>query len=77
MDMGFYWMKDRVKQKEFFVYWKPGSQNMRGYFKKHHQPYHPREICAKYFYMENFLLKIDHKIVYRWANAVLTPIHTV
>ena len=26
MDMRFYWMKDRVKQKDFFVYWKPGSQ---------------------------------------------------
>ena len=21
MDMRFYWMKDRVKQKDFFVYW--------------------------------------------------------
>ena len=27
--------------------------------------------------MENDLLKIDHKIVHEWANAVLTPIHTV
>ena len=26
MDMYFYWMKDRLKQKDFFVYWKPGSQ---------------------------------------------------
>ena len=30
MDMQFYWMKDRVKQKDFFVYWTPGSQNMVG-----------------------------------------------
>ena len=27
--------------------------------------------------MENSLLKIDHKIVHKWANAVLKPIHTV
>ena len=27
--------------------------------------------------MANALLKIDHKIVHKWANAVLTPIHTV
>ena len=28
MDIKFYWMKDRVKQKNFFIYWKPGIQNM-------------------------------------------------
>ena len=27
--------------------------------------------------MANALLKIDHKIVHKWANAVLAPIHTV
>ena len=27
--------------------------------------------------MSNALLKIDHKIAHEWANAVLTPIHTV
>ena len=30
MDIRFYWMKDRVKQKDLFVYWKPGFQNMGG-----------------------------------------------
>ena len=77
MDMQFYWMKDRVKQKDFFVYWKPGSQNMGNYFTKYFPPHHHREICAKYLYMANSLLKIDHNIVHKWANAVLTPIHTV
>ena len=42
MDMQFYWMKDRVKQKHFFVYWKPGIQNMGDYFTKHHPPHHHR-----------------------------------
>ena len=66
MDMQFYWMKDRVKQKDFFVYWKPGSQNTGDYFTKHHQPHHHREICAKYLHMENDLLKIDYNIVHKW-----------
>ena len=70
-------MKDRIKQKDFFVYWKPRSQNMGDYFTKHHPPHHHREIRATYLYMENALLKIDQKIVHKWANAVLTPIHTV
>ena len=40
-EMPFYWMKDRVKQKDFFVYWKPGSQNMGDSFTKHHPPHQP------------------------------------
>ena len=50
---------------------------MENYFTKYHPPHHHREICAKYFYIANSHLKIDHKIVHRWSNAVLTPIHTV
>ena len=69
-------MNDRVKQNDSFVYWRPGSQNMGGYFKKHHQPHCHREICATYLYIENAQLKIYHKIVRKWANAVITPIHT-
>ena len=42
MDMQFYWMKDRVKQKYFFVYWKPGSKNMGDLFTRHHPPHHHR-----------------------------------
>ena len=46
------------------------------YFTKHHSTHHSREICATYLYMVNILLKIDHKIVHKWANAIVTPIHT-
>ena len=77
MDMQFYWMKDRVKQKDFFVYWKPGIQNMGDYFTKHHPPHHHREIHATYLYMANSLLKIDHKVVQEWANDALASNHTV
>ena len=49
---------------------------MGDYFTKHHPPHHHREICATYLYMANALLKIDQKIVHKWSNAVLTPIHT-
>ena len=77
MEIKVYWMEDRVKQKDFFVYWKPGNQNMGDYFTKHHPSHHNRKISATYFYMENALLKNDHKIVHKWANAVLTPIHMV
>jgi hypothetical protein len=38
MDMRFYWIKDRVKQGQFDVYWGPGYQNLADYFTKHHSP---------------------------------------
>jgi hypothetical protein len=31
MDMHFYWIKDRVKQGQFNVYWGPGYQNLEDY----------------------------------------------
>jgi hypothetical protein len=37
-DMRFYWIKDRVKQGQFDVYWGPGYQNLADYFTKHHSP---------------------------------------
>jgi hypothetical protein len=40
MDMRFYWIKDRVKQGQFNVYWGQGFQNLADYFTKHHSPAH-------------------------------------
>jgi hypothetical protein len=43
MDMHFYWVKDRVKQGQFHVYWGPGYQHLAAYSTKHHSPaYHKR-----------------------------------
>jgi hypothetical protein len=40
MDMRFYWIRDRVKQGQFNVYWDPGYQNLADYSTKHHSPAH-------------------------------------
>ena len=64
MVMQLYWTKDIVKQKDFFVYWKPVIKNMWDYFIKHHPPHHHTEIHYTYLYMENALLKIDRKVVH-------------
>ena len=66
MDMQFYWMKDRVKQKYFFVYWKPGSQNMGGYFTKHHPPHHHREFVLRICIWKIPYLKL---IIRLWTNG--------
>jgi hypothetical protein len=44
MDMQFYWIKDRVKQGQFDVYWGLGFQNLADYFKKHHLPAHHKRM---------------------------------
>ena len=36
IDMQFYWLKDRVTQRMFKVYWAPGKVNLADYFSKHH-----------------------------------------
>ena len=40
MDMRFYWLRDRVKQKQFYVHWKRGTTNIADYYTKHHSPNH-------------------------------------
>ena len=49
---------------------------MGDYFTKHNTPHHHKKILATHLYMASVLLKIDQNIVQKWANAVLTPIHT-
>jgi hypothetical protein len=48
MDMRFYWIKDRVKQGKFYVYWGPGYQNLADYFTKHHSPAHHKRMREIY-----------------------------
>jgi hypothetical protein len=44
MDMRFYWVKDRVEEKQFNVGWAPGSTNLGDYFTKHHSPAHHKHM---------------------------------
>ena len=50
MDMRFYWVRDRVKQGQFIVYWKKGSENDADYFTKHHPPAHHRLKRSRYLH---------------------------
>ena len=40
IDMRFYWIRDRVRQGQFVIYWKRGETNRADYFSKHHAPVH-------------------------------------
>jgi hypothetical protein len=50
MDMCFYWIKDRVKQGQFNVYWGPGYQSLADYFTKHHSPAHHKRMRKTYIH---------------------------
>jgi hypothetical protein len=50
MDMRFYWVQDRVEQKQFHVYWRPGHTNLADYFTKHHSPSHHRRERSTYLH---------------------------
>ena len=48
MDMRFYWLRDRVRQGQFHVYWKAGAGNKADYFTKHHPTSHHRTMRPTY-----------------------------
>ena len=46
--MRFYWLKDRVEQGQFKIYWAPGDENWADYFTKHHSPTHHKRVRPVY-----------------------------
>lgn len=44
IDMRFHWVRDRVRQGQFVVYWRPGPDNLADYFTKEHPIRHFRSM---------------------------------
>jgi hypothetical protein len=44
MDMKYYWLQDRFRQKQFDVYWRPGKDNLGDYDTKHHSEQHHKDM---------------------------------
>ena len=55
MDMRHYWLRDRVRQNQFHVYWKPGTYNLGDYPTKHHPTKH--HINVRPSYVANYVLQ--------------------
>ena len=50
IDMKFFWLKYRETQKQFTIYWRPGSENgAADYVTKHHPPSHHKRMRPKFF----------------------------
>jgi hypothetical protein len=48
IDMRFHWLRDRVRQQHFFVYWQSGATNLADFFTKRHPASHHRQM-RRYF----------------------------
>jgi hypothetical protein len=58
MQMQFYWIQDRVQQKQFHVYWRPGPTNLADYFTKHHSPAYHQQIRSTYVHTLSLLSQV-------------------
>jgi hypothetical protein len=47
-DMRYHWLKDRVAQNQFNLYWAPGKENRADYYSKHHPPAHHKLMRYQY-----------------------------
>ena len=48
IDMNYYWVRDRIAQKQFNLIWKKGEENLADYFTKHHSPAHHKRMRPIY-----------------------------
>ena len=53
MDMRFHWLRDRVLQGQFIIYWRLDTKNKGGYYKNHHSA--ARHRVVKYQYLQSTL----------------------
>jgi hypothetical protein len=55
IDMRFYWIRDRVQQGQYHVYWRKAEINRADYFTKHHSTKHHRQMRPEYLHQANFV----------------------
>jgi hypothetical protein len=44
IDMRFFWLRDRVNQNQFHLYWNKGDDNLADYFTKQHSAQHHKKM---------------------------------
>ena len=54
IDMQFYWIRDRVHQKQFNVYWRLGTTNLADYVTKHHTSTHHQLMRPIYLHQAQY-----------------------
>ena len=75
-EMGFYWICDRIAQKQFNVYWKKGDLQKGYYHSKHHPPSNKRTVIPTYLHVS----QIQHsRHLQGYVNSALGALdmHTI
>jgi hypothetical protein len=52
MDMRFFWIRDRVQQGQFIIYWRKGKDNDADYFTKQHPTSHHRALRQRFLHID-------------------------
>jgi hypothetical protein len=55
MDMRYHWLTNRVRQKQFDVYWRSGRENLGDYHTKHHSAQHHKDLRGLILHQANSL----------------------
>jgi hypothetical protein len=55
MAMRYLWLTNRVRQKQFDVYWHPGRENLGDYHTKHHSEQHHKDMRGLILHQANNL----------------------
>ena len=69
MDMRYYWLKDRVAQKQFHAYWRRGDTNLADYFTKHFPASHHKSVRPTYV-LNNLIM---HNALHHWYHKRTSP----
>ena len=77
----FYWVRDRVNQNQFLIYWRPGANNVGDCGSKHHSPAHHQTMRPKLFvnlvcqnpspYTEIFLHRLSLCLKWGYDNPTI------
>jgi hypothetical protein len=67
MDMRYHGLTDRVRQKQFDIYWRPGSENLGDYHTKHHSAQHHKD-------MRHLILHQAHSLQVLLGCVKLVPL---
>ena len=52
IDVRFYWVRDRVRQGQFTVFWDAGKHNKADFYTKHHPPSYHRQMRPIHTYID-------------------------
>jgi hypothetical protein len=55
LDIRYHWLTDKVRQKQFNVYWRPGHENLIDYHTKHHSAQHHKDMRGLILHQANIL----------------------